>query len=120
MKKTYIARSDKEAKGLHDGTVTVLVIPMKTQPTEWTTAADGKLWPALERRGRCERADAPYAPGDEIRVKETMPGKAIRTRLLCRSIEVKRVAGVWVWCVSAEARRVSLEAKTKLHQIRMR
>ncbi len=68
--KTYAAKSDVEAQGLREGMITLLVIPMRSQPTDWTTTPDGKLWPAVNRHGICERGKAPYTTGDEIGVKE--------------------------------------------------
>lgn len=101
---TYIARSDAESRGLRDGTITVLVIPMSPQPPEgyeshgWSENCllSVESWTFVNGYARWF-INAPYISGDEIRVK------AIRTRLLCRSVEVQHVDHVWSWIVEVEA-----------------
>ena len=164
--KTYLARSDTDAQGLHDGTVMEIVIRIKPQPVLppgftlqvpgplstraipvcWDCAAAGvpnetpypQLWPIEQA------IPTPYQPGDRIAVKEwwtTIPvgngdtmgyayradgesafddladgwdfmdewtspseafGEAVRTHLLCESVEAREIDDKWCWIVKVK------------------
>ena len=85
--KTYTARSDAEATGLHDGTITLLVIPMEPQPLFYGEPGDLYSFRSDLASGSREcrtfkshkypesglhnfPVSSPYASGDEIGVKE--------------------------------------------------
>jgi hypothetical protein len=69
--KSYIAHSDAEAKALHDGSQTVIVIPLEPQPPRAVYRHSDRYWMTLEE---CGVAHGPweclYAAGDAIAVKE--------------------------------------------------
>ena len=170
--KTYLARSDTDAQGLHDGTVTEIVIPLDPQPRNgpprtWNPDTHAITWiqwddvhlPYEERRevapellslcsGSPEAFAAsvveysPYRPGDRIAVKERwkqgrsndsvihyldqtaiehirpphtravdrgcwrmakyMPLWAVRTHLLCESVEAREIDDKWCWIVKVK------------------
>ncbi len=83
--KTYLPYDDAEAQGLRDGTISLLVIPFTRQPPQdWSPVGCGLYHPAIEGAdGETEPGPeifgvydedwglaAPYAPGDEIGMKE--------------------------------------------------
>jgi len=83
--KTYITTTDAEARGLHDGRVTLLVVPFKEHPPEDWSPVDcglynpvrydksGESYPGPEIFGAYDEdwgIEAPFAPGDRIAVKE--------------------------------------------------
>ena len=82
--KTYITRSNAEAKALHNGSQTVIVIPIPDQPPEgWSMEIPGPRsasarhvnWKSSgygDDRRWGKPIPFPYAPGDVIAVKEPM------------------------------------------------
>lgn len=108
--KTYAAITDAEAKGLQDGTITLLVIPFEKQPLFYGEPGDLYSFRADLAGGSREcrtfkshkyprsglhnfPVSSPYAPGDEIEVKKT------GTCLLCESVAAKQVQSI-ITCAS--------------------
>lgn len=58
-------------RAILDGRKTQTRRVMKPQPTDWTTTAQGALWPSVERRGLVALRPCRYGmPGDRLYVKE--------------------------------------------------
>jgi hypothetical protein len=79
--KTYIAQTDAEAHGLHDGTVTEIVLPVEQQPYTpealphcwcWDKPTGGRVTWNKRNPGypQCIEDACPYQPGDRAAVLE--------------------------------------------------
>lgn len=92
--KTYTAANDSEARSLHDGTQTLIVVPMEPQPCEKSIADYRFDWCYrgvfdYGSKGKNWLEFAVYVPGDVVGAKEAATD-AIRTRLSIVSVAAKR------------------------------
>ena len=118
--KTYVTQSDAEAKGLQEGTVTELVVPIDPQP-DLSVLKDPRMPvefrvcpilgpshrpPTWGLYGKSDRPsavpiygyEAPYRPGDRIAVKEATRRQTVCV-VLCESVDARPIEGPWCWVV---------------------